>query len=71
MKKRHNIKQDFPTIFKDFQQALLKRRPVDDKDIYKYAREYFEAIVKGQDPCWWRHMSDEDLLIFLTEIFGE
>jgi len=103
---RRSVNEEFVPIFKDFQSALLKSRPVDDKvqtggvrhtcssaaasgdfklgsvcadlksdpeqDVYRFAREHFERLAWPElyaNDNWWKKMSDEDLLIFLTELF--
>lgn len=37
---RFNVNQDFPTIYQDFIQSILKDRP---EDVWDYGAYYFEA----------------------------
>jgi Ca2+-binding EF-hand superfamily protein len=46
------------------------------KEIYKFSREYFEALAwphthgaKAKEAMKWRSMNDEELSVFLTELF--
>ena len=50
--------------------ADLKSDP--EQDVYRFAREHFERLAWPElyaNDNWWKKMSDEDLLIFLTELF--
>ena len=73
---RRSVNQDFIPIFRDFQLALLDQPMTtlrDSKAIYKYAKKYFEALawpdLKGNSNFWWKDMTDEQLMEFLTELF--
>ena len=67
------VKPEFAGILKDFQMSLMSQRFSTQRQVYRYCKEYFEALaypeLKKNASWWWMSMNDDELLVFLTELF--
>ena len=67
------VKPEFAGILKDFQMSLMSQRFRTQRQVYRYCKEYFEALaypeLKKNASWWWMSMNDDELLVFLTELF--